>query len=108
MKLFVDKGLLSKTVDTLRDVSVFMGQGFHNRAKEILGDVLSIKNEIENLLIVNPDTKTETASKIIDEMLKIEVKIFGEEWQLETEKAKVLRNKSDRLKNQLLNLLKEN
>ena len=105
MKIIVEKELLSKTVDTLRDVNHFMANGFHNRAKEIHKDVLSVQNSVMNVLIVNPDAKPEKASKIIEEMLKLEVRIFGEEWQLNDKEAAELRNESDRLKNQLLSLV---
>ena len=55
MNILIDKELLEKTLNTLRDVSVFMGQGVHSRAKSLLEDVLLVKNKVSNILIVNPD-----------------------------------------------------
>ena len=107
MKILVEKELLESLLNTLRDVNVFMGQGFHQRAGDIFEDVCSLKSRIANILIVNSDANRLNPHSIINEMLQLEVEIFRKKWAMEDDKAAELRVKSDRLKNELLSLVGE-
>ena len=105
-QILVDKELLEKTVNTLRDIYMFIIQvSSADIAKCILDDILPVKNALQNILIINPNTEKETALKLIDEMLDLETTILSEDMMLNYEDARRLRLRSDVLKSRLLNLM---
>ena len=105
-QVLVDKELLKKTVNTLRDIYTFIVKvSSTDIDKCVLDDILPVKNAIQNILIINPNTEEETAMKLIDEMLDLETTILSAEFALNYEDARRLRAKRDVLKSRLLNLL---
>ena len=105
-QVLVDKELLEKTVNTLRDIYTFIVQvSSTDIAKSVLDDILPVKNALQNILIVNPNVEEKQALELIDEMLRLEITILGKEYALNYEDARRLRAKRDVLKSRLLNLL---
>ena len=104
-QVLVDKELLEKTVNTLRDIYMSIIQESSTDIAKFSTDILPVKNAIQNILIINPNTEEETALKLIDEMLDLKTTILSEEFALNYEDARRLRAKSDVLKSRLLNLL---